>query len=160
MLVLLDHDVSPALGIMNSYPTHPPLNEVKFAYVKLYQWQESPKSMVGDTTGVKILKKTDLFVPIFFVCETSPMQFASGAGSHTSPFFEAVWILFAQLFWHRRSADGNVKRSKLYFWNSVANGIKASAHSSGLQIASPAHILRGLSNVAGLKNVTRQFLNN
>lgn len=77
------------------------------------------------------------------------MQFASGAGSNTSPFFQAVWILFAQLFWHRRSADGNVERSKLYFWNSVVNGIKASAHSSGLQIASPAHILRGVCVTAG-----------
>ena len=77
-------------------------------------------------------QKNRLVCSNFFVCETSPMQFASGAGSHTSPFFEAAWILFAQLFWHRRSADGNVERSKLYFWNSVANGIKASAHSSGL----------------------------
>lgn len=88
MLVLLDHDVSQALGIMNSYRTHPPLNDVKFAYVKLYQWQESPKSMVGDTTGVKILKKTDLFVPIFLSAKPRPCNLQAAPGPTPLPFLK------------------------------------------------------------------------
>ena len=85
-MVLLDHDVSQALGIMNSYPSSVERRQV-FA-CEIISMAKSPKSIVGDTTC--------LFNSFFLFAEPPPCNLQAEP-PHLS-LVRSCMFFFAQIF--------------------------------------------------------------